>query len=95
MNSEWIVELGWERIGIGVPHHFVFRAPGFDYHEMMAWETEEDDGIFCECMIKCIPEKVKSRGWKNGEVNFYGQVKTPKELSLVMQFLGIIKYEGI
>ena len=101
MTYEDVISLGWqdrwpskkEKKGM---KSFVFPSPGYDYHIMsICFDMDEDDGVYDQVMIKCTPEGTKKNEWENSECNFYGYVKTKEELSLVMQFVGVIKYEGI
>lgn len=96
-----VISLGWEDRWPGKKpkkemKSFVFHSPGYDYHIMsVCFDMEEDNGIYDHIMINCVPENTKKNEWENSECHFYGYVKTKEELSLVMQFVGIINYEGI
>lgn len=99
MTYEDVISLGWKNryptSKIRKSGSFVYEAEGYDYHIMsVAFGIEEDDGVFEQVMIKCVPKETKCNVWENSETHFYGQLKTKEELDLVMQLVGVTKYRG-
>jgi hypothetical protein len=101
MTYEDIISLGWKDrhpSDTDKKHStFVYESlKGFDYHIMSAHlGMEEDDGIYDMISIGSVPEKCHTNIWDNSDVCFNGWLKTKDELNLVMQFVGVIKYEDI
>ena len=100
MTYNEVIGLGWKdrhpESKNNLMKDFVYEAEGFDYHIIsVCFNQQEDDGVFELVMINCVPEKTNCNVWGDSETHFYGQIKTPQELDLIMQFLGIKKYKGI
>ena len=47
------------------------------------------DKSFDTVMINCVQEGCVKNIWEDSEIHFYGQMKTDKELDIVMQLIGI------
>lgn len=98
MNYEDVISLGWKNRHPNSKNEttktFVFEAEGFDYHIMSVSFGCGNDTSFDLIMINCVSKDTDHNEWENSETHFYGEIKTKEELSLIMQFIGIVAYVG-
>jgi hypothetical protein len=97
MEYKKVIDLGWKDMHPGAEGQgksFIYETKSGDYHIMGFGFGFGQDKSFDTVMINCVQEECVVNIWENSDTRFYGQIKTDKELEMVMQLIGVTEYLG-
>jgi hypothetical protein len=92
---EAILSLGWKdrhrhQKDDPMPTYFIEEKNG---RWLLSFpKSPDEDGIYNMVMISWVDADVDHNEWENSDPAFYGIIKTPKDLEMVMRLTGVIDY---